>query len=171
MITGINDLGRSVIAIDGPPSSKIEWEGKDGLYEIWTDKGSTDNHISSGDTGEVPIKLIPPTDGFKVRWFSIAPQDPNVSTAEAAAVVANAFASIQAADLQPDTSRSPTMHTTQTIDAIIVISGRVRLLLDDDECVLGPGDVVMQRGTNHGWVAEGDETALLVAVLVDRAYA
>jgi quercetin dioxygenase-like cupin family protein len=47
----------------------------------------------------------------------------------------------------------------------------VRLLLDADERVLGPGDVVLQRGTNHAWVCEGDEPAVMVAVLSDRVLA
>jgi len=63
------------------------------------------------------------------------------------------------------------MHLTATIDVIIVVSGRVRLLLDDDERVLEPGDVVIQRGTNHGWVCESDEPAVMVAVLMDREFA
>ena len=32
---------------------------------------------------------------------------------------------------------------------------------------LKPGDVVIQRGTNHAWVNTGTEPALLVAVLAD----
>jgi quercetin dioxygenase-like cupin family protein len=43
----------------------------------------------------------------------------------------------------------------------------VTLLLDDDEVELEPFDVVVQRGTNHAWVNHGEETALLIAVLID----
>jgi hypothetical protein len=32
---------------------------------------------------------------------------------------------------------------------------------------LKPGDVIVQRGTNHAWVNTGSEPALLVAVLAD----
>ena len=61
------------------------------------------------------------------------------------------------------------MHKTHTVDAIILVKGRVRLLLDEDETVIGPGDVVVQRATNHAWAVEGNEPALFVAVLVDRS--
>ena len=32
---------------------------------------------------------------------------------------------------------------------------------------LKPHDVVVQRGTNHAWVNNGEEPALLIAVLID----
>lgn len=62
----------------------------------------------------------------------------------------------------------PAMHTTHTLDAIILIKGRVKLILDNEEAEIGPGDVVVQRATNHAWAVVGDEPALFVAVLVDR---
>ena len=33
--------------------------------------------------------------------------------------------------------------------------------------LLKPGDVVVQRGTNHAWMNTGSEMAVLVAVLID----
>jgi quercetin dioxygenase-like cupin family protein len=63
------------------------------------------------------------------------------------------------------------MHLTPTIDFIILVKGQVRLVLDEGERLLSPGDVVVQRGTNHAWVCEGDEPAILVAVLIDKQFA
>jgi len=59
------------------------------------------------------------------------------------------------------------MHTTRTVDYVILLSGRVTLLLDKGEVELKPFDVVVQRGTNHGWVNRGTEPALFAAVLID----
>ncbi len=59
------------------------------------------------------------------------------------------------------------MHTTRTVDYIIVLSGRVTLLLDKGEVELKPFDVVVQRGTNHGWVNRGTEPAVMAAILID----
>ena len=66
-----------------------------------------------------------------------------------------------------DTTRHPAMHKTKTIDYIILLDGDVTLLLDEDEVRLKPFNVVVQRGTNHAWVNNGDEPALLIAVLID----
>jgi uncharacterized cupin superfamily protein len=60
------------------------------------------------------------------------------------------------------------MHTTQTIDYVMILSGAVSLLLDEgEEVALAPFDVVVQRGTNHYWINRGREPAVLMAVLVD----
>ena len=59
------------------------------------------------------------------------------------------------------------MHQTKTIDYIILLNGDVTLLLDKDEVRLKPFDTVVQRGTNHAWVNNGNEPALLIAVLID----
>ena len=72
-----------------------------------------------------------------------------------------------AAHERVDTSRHPAMHKTKTIDYIILLSGDVTLLLDKDEVRLKPFNVVVQRGTNHAWVNNGNEPALLIAVLID----
>jgi quercetin dioxygenase-like cupin family protein len=43
----------------------------------------------------------------------------------------------------------------------------VKLILEDAETIIEPGQVVIQRGTNHAWEAIGGP-ALLLAVLIDR---
>jgi quercetin dioxygenase-like cupin family protein len=60
------------------------------------------------------------------------------------------------------------MHKTDTIDYIILLRGDVTLILDEEEIDIKPHDVVIQRGTNHAWVNNGSEPALLIAVLIDN---
>lgn len=43
------------------------------------------------------------------------------------------------------------MHATDTIDYLIILSGRVTLVLEEGEADLGPGDFVVDRGVLHGW--------------------
>ena len=82
-------------------------------------------------------------------------------------LIAEAFASMNAAHMQTDASEHPGMHRTHTTDYIVVLSGEITLVLDKEERTLRPFDVVIQRGTNHAWVNRGGEDALLMAVLVD----
>jgi quercetin dioxygenase-like cupin family protein len=49
------------------------------------------------------------------------------------------------------------MHATDTIDFLVVLSGRVTLVLEDEEADLGPGDFVVDRGVVHGWRNDHDE--------------
>jgi hypothetical protein len=39
--------------------------------------------------------------------------------------------------------------------------------LDTDSRILGPGDVVVQRGTRHGWRVAGAEPCTFAAVFID----
>ena len=59
-------------------------------------------------------------------------------------------------------------HVTPTIDIDVVLRGRVLLELPDGvQTELGPGDVVIQRGTNHRWTAIGDERFAMASVMID----
>ena len=82
-------------------------------------------------------------------------------------IAADAFEKIGAAHHRVDTTKHPAMHKTETIDYIILLNGDVTLVLDEEEIDLKPFDVVVQRGTNHAWVNNGSEPALLIAVLID----
>src|SRR5690606_20283443 len=86
---------------------------------------------------------------------------------EAEAAAAAAFANMGASHVRVDTTRHPAMHKSQTLDYIVLLRGRVKLLLDQDERTLEPFDVVIQRGTNHAWINLGDEPALMMGVLID----
>ena len=44
------------------------------------------------------------------------------------------------------------------------------MLDDGSETSLAPGDVVVQRGTDHAWVNRTDEPARMVFVLVDGRF-
>jgi quercetin dioxygenase-like cupin family protein len=168
IITGHNDAGQSIIEIDGGPAAELSADGS-GLHEIWlTDSVPADNTtLIDTLTGTNPI-LCPPEGAVKVRWFTVPVDDPAVSEADKEAVAALGFEAVGAAHCRVDTRLHPAMHKTASVDYIILISGEVDLLLDAGEAKgLKPGDVVIQRGTNHAWVNTGTEPALLVAVLAD----
>jgi mannose-6-phosphate isomerase-like protein (cupin superfamily) len=58
------------------------------------------------------------------------------------------------------------MHRTNSVDVVVVISGRVRLYAgDQSSLVLGPGDCVVQNGGLHAWVNPGDEDCRLAFVI------
>ena len=60
------------------------------------------------------------------------------------------------------------LHRTDTVDYAICISGTIDMLLDDATFVtLRPGDVVIQRGTYHGWANRGTDPCVLAVVLLD----
>jgi mannose-6-phosphate isomerase-like protein (cupin superfamily) len=166
IVTGHNEDGRSIITIDGPPARSIG-EDVGGLFELWNTDGNIIDTKDNLDRADQDIILSPPTGGTKFRYFQINPTPEGIPIEIMQEIAADAFEKIGAGHHRVDTSKHPAMHKTETIDYIILLKGDVTLILDEDEVTLKPHDVVVQRGTNHAWVNNGDEPALLIAVLID----
>ena len=59
------------------------------------------------------------------------------------------------------------MHTTNTIDYGIVISGEIWLEMDDGATVhLKQGDCVVQNGTRHAWRNNSSEPCVMAFIMV-----
>jgi hypothetical protein len=168
IVTGDDEAGRSTIILDGGPSSSFGDPNLRGLFEIWEDaaSGALDPR-EKRDLGIVPPKLGPKKGNFQVRWFVVQPLPEGIPREVLNAQTRERFAAMGGADHVIDQSRHPAMHETHTIDVICLLQGSVKLILEDTETVLAPGQVVIQRGTNHAWEAVGGP-ALLLAVLIDR---
>ncbi|WP_336951169.1 cupin domain-containing protein [Sphingobium aromaticivastans] len=55
-------------------------------------------------------------------------------------------------------------HRTGTLDFVVLLEGSLTLELDEGEVRLSPGDVVVQRDTNHAWRA-GDAPARMLCIV------
>ncbi len=168
IVTGHNRNGESIVEIDGGPAQEIGANGSS-LHEIWlTESLPADNSVLTDSLAGTSPTLCPPAGAAKVRWFTVPVENPEASADEKEAAAEFGFEAVGASHCRVDTRRHPAMHKTSSVDYIILISGEVDLLLDAGEAKdLKPGDVVVQRGTNHAWVNTGSEPALLVAVLAD----
>jgi mannose-6-phosphate isomerase-like protein (cupin superfamily) len=115
----------------------------------------------------VPARYFPAEQGFRFGFFTIPPH-----TAEAAALIdlPAALAEFQqklpgmAEALEQD---NPGMHTTDTVDFDVVISGECYLELDNGaEVLLKAGDCVIQNGTRHAWRNRSAENCVIAVTLV-----
>ena len=76
-------------------------------------------------------------------------------------------ANFQFVALSPSTEESPPVwHITETVDINVLLGGELILMLDKEETTLHPGDVVIQRNTNHAWRNPTDGPVYWAAVLV-----
>lgn len=93
----------------------------------------------------------PPPDGSRFMINTFPPAElvlPEDDTTAALAELERQMPGAMAA-MEPDT---PGMHTTDTLDYVLIVSGEATLELDNGEqTVLHPGDVVVQNGTRHAW--------------------
>src|SRR5947208_5373137 len=119
--------GRSVLAEDIPVQIN-----ELGLADFWSTStlpAQCDEFVAFGAQ---PARLEPPSSGTIFRYFVIPPQG-DVATEEYKQAVKNWFAATQGSHSQVDTRRHPAMHTTRTIDYIVLLKGNVSLLLDEGE--------------------------------------
>lgn len=169
IVTGHDAQGRSVVLEDAV-LTKRKGPASRGVTEVWNTDPQPIDSQAFADPVNLPFELIPRPGGSKFLFFAVAPESADGDDETAKARAAAAFASYGADAARPDTSISPWMHKTKTIDYIIVLKGEVTLLLEGEERTLKPFDVVIQRGTNHAWINRGAEPALLIAILIDADY-
>jgi naringenin degradation protein FdeH len=138
IVTGHDPSGKSVVLSDGPAPKTLDI-GTAAFHETWI-------------AGQVPVP-IPATEP--------EPTDRPVRTPPPAGGVSVRFTEMAAGAESP-------MHRTETTDVGIVLEGETWLLLDDgSETRVGPGDAVVQRGTNHAWANRGDRPVRMVFVMID----
>lgn len=166
VVTGKTPEGKSVFVSDGliETISPALTPGAE-FHTIW----GSDAVVQLPSNGERPpfTQWFPPAGGFRVGFFSVAPAN---TAMPPGTDVGAAFAEFEAklpgmlAHMEPD---SPGMHTTDTIDVEVVISGEVWLELDDGaEVHLKPGDTVVQNGTRHAWRNKSDKPCVMLVALI-----
>ena len=167
VVTGHDSRGRSVFIRDAHATRVMEMESMPGLAltDLWqTDRAPADNS-GEADAADRDVVLEPPSSGTIFRIVEFPPDSRWRDRADAR----EAFESIGAGHAADAASTDPMMHKTATVDYLMVLKGEIWAILDEGEVCLKPGDVMIQRGTNHSWSVRTDEACLLAAVLVSAA--
>ena len=170
VVTGHNSRGKSVFVSDGPPTREVTFKRLKGFAIIgaWaTDHGMTALPGSDDPTKRmttfVPghggtrlaITIFPPA----LRGNARRKAPPPPTRAEMLAKLPGLAESMEGSDVG--------MHTTDTVDYDIIMSGDLWLELDDGaEVHLKPGDIVVQNGTRHAWHNRGAKPCVMYSVLV-----
>lgn len=147
VVTGVDQEGRSTVEYEDESPHLREVAETIAYTEVWTTPSAPPGgeRVDGGDVGET---LVPEQHGTLFRICEMKP-DPE-------------------ADESREAGEPTGMHTTPTVDYIMVLSGRLTLTLGDgSERKLAPGDVVVQRGTEHAWSVDGPEPAVFAAIIVD----
>lgn len=174
IVTGHDNQGRAIIQEDGPPP-RVRRIGKDFgpmFYEVWNTRGApAPIDANSGEPEEDGIILAPPSHGTRIRILDIPPDGDDVNQMSPEQARAH-FAEVGAGHASQATSggKHALMHRTETIDYGIVLAGEIVLIMDEGETVVRAGDVVVQRGTNHGWANRTDRVCRIAFILIDGAF-
>jgi len=172
IVTGHDPEGRAVIQEDraAPRVQRVGGEHGPLFFEVWNTR-ETPARIdrASGEPAEQGIQLVPPKNGTRIRVLDIPPEGDWLESMTADEIKAH-FAEVGAGDAPVHGSRHALMHRTETVDYGIVLEGEVTLVMDLGETVVRAGDIVIQRGTNHGWANRSGRNCRIAFILLDGAY-
>ena len=164
VLTGHDAQGRSTFIADGPAPNVKEMSAMPGLAltDLWETNGAPASNTGDRDAASRPVHLEPPKNGTILRIVEFPPDSAWRNRTDGK----DGFKSIGAGHAQDRHSADPMMHTTSTVDYIIVLKGEIYAILETGEKLLRAGDVLVQRGTNHSWSVRTSEPCIVAAVLV-----
>jgi hypothetical protein len=174
VVTGHNPAGRAIIQSDGPPTRvQVIAENGPTFHEIWNTREAPARIDPDGaEPPETQLTLAPPHHGTRIRVLDIPPETEAMASIDAATARKH-FAEIGAAEASTHGgagARHPYMHRTETIDYGIVLEGEVTLIVDEGETTVRAGDIVIQRGTNHGWANRSGRNCRIAFILIDGRF-
>jgi mannose-6-phosphate isomerase-like protein (cupin superfamily) len=166
IVTGQNDSGKSVFVSDAPvtPVTLALFPGYE-FHRLWGSDSAPE--LPSHGAPPVPPHYFPSPHGFRFGFFTIPPDTTarieRLNTASAIEEIQQKLPGMLDV-LERD---HPGMHTTDTVDFDVVVSGEVILELDDGaEVLLKAGDCVIQNGTRHAWHNRSSGTCLIAVTLL-----
>ena len=169
VVTGHNNDGKSLVIIDKTMTADLghvltpEGQPNVRLSDVWISRTVPDTNQGNDDTVEEKVTLEPPAGGAVFRTLEIPPDSERNFDA-----MHRYFEQMDASD-RLEGRQHPGMHQTDTVDFLIIISGEVWMILDEEEILLKQGDTCVQRGTLHAWSNRSDKPCMLAGVLVDAA--
>lgn len=167
VVTGQTESGKSVFVRDAPvePIILSTLPGLE-FHRLWG-SDSVPKLPSDGTTTPHP-RYYPPKGGFRFILVTLPPQ--SLEAAQLAADLGPILAELEqklpghAEVMELD---NPGMHTSDTVDVILILSGEVYLELDDGaEVLLKAGDCVVQNGTRHAWRNRSSQNCVIAGTSV-----
>ena len=148
VVTGHDARGRSVVRSDGPPPQHHSMHGLGvgaDFHEMWGGADTIPELTSdvAREPNERPFTIMPAS-GHLLRILDVYPLK--------------------------DGGKRTVMHRTRTLDYVVVVEGELVLILDDSEVILRPGNVVVQRGTDHAWENRSDTIARAAFFHIDARF-
>ncbi|MBS28622.1 MAG: cupin [Alphaproteobacteria bacterium] len=171
VVTAIGEDGKSYIAEDGPTPAVRTVDARPGyvVNNIWV-TGAAPAPVGAPDAVEAHEGVLPPAGGTVLRVIEYPPdpEDPEEMARQFEGMFGKLF---EDAGRPGGENAHPGMHITETVDYAIVIEGEITAIMENEETVLGPGDVLIQRGTNHAWTNRSGKPARVAFVLISGRWA
>jgi mannose-6-phosphate isomerase-like protein (cupin superfamily) len=165
IVTGHNAQGKSNVTFAGNATNLLDspaWPGSR-VTELWVTEEMPVDNTGMVDRGARPIRHDPVPGGSIFRVVEIPPEASTKIDTEAA------FADLGSTKVPTaeDSAKHPSMHATDSVDYLVVISGEMYMIMEEGEILLRAGDCIVQRGTKHAWSNRGSIPCVMAAILID----
>ncbi len=139
IVTSHDANGKAIIGMDTLIESKPGVKDKNVQNAgLWLTEATPASNTMEGDPVAQKMQLSPPVNGSVFRMLELPPGTPAL------------------------------MHKTETVDYVLMMEGECDMILDDGKEVhFNQGDVMIQRGTWHGWANRSAKTCRIAFVLID----
>lgn len=168
VVTGVDANGKSVFVNDAELDvTTLTLLPGTAISEVWASALVPTGRTSIASPGMATY--FPPPGGVRYGLWTFPPEEgagvlPDGVDIGAALGELEATLPGLSAHMEPD---SPGMHTTQTVDVGLVLSGEIDLELDDGAFThLSAGDFVIQNGTRHAWRNRSGAPTTMAFVLI-----
>jgi quercetin dioxygenase-like cupin family protein len=136
IVTGFDDRGQPIVVIHDEPVAIVD-TAQARAWEIWVADDTPPDIRNREDAALRPWSLEPPAPrGSAFRLIEFLP------------------------------GGSSGMHATETLDYVVILCGEITLTTGGGAFVLGPGDVVVQRGASHDWTNHTTESCFAAVTLI-----
>lgn len=166
VVTGHSEQGEAVFVDDGYVEPTTVALSTTQYHELWR-ADSAPQFPNCGENGP-KTTFFPAPGGYRFFLLTIPPGDghANLEGVDVAAGLRELQEKLPGV-LETNEFDNPGMHTTDTVDMEIMLSGEVVLELDNGvERTLHTGDVNIQNGTRHRWHNRGTEPATMAVFII-----
>ena len=166
VVTGHDENGKAIFVADDVVEPTTVLLSTTAYHELW--RGDSTPVLPSPGLNGSKTTFFPQPDGYRFFVMTLPPGD-----GQAPLTGVDVEAGLKELEeklpgvLETQDFENPGMHTSDTVDMEIVLSGEFVLELDDGaEATLRPGDVNIQNGTRHRWHNRGTEPAVMAVVII-----
>jgi quercetin dioxygenase-like cupin family protein len=166
VVTGHDDNGKAVFASDEEvePVTTALMPGTE-FHRLW----GGDEAPTYPSDGSLPehTTYFPAVGGYRFGFFTLPPSGTEPAADVDIVAELNGLNERLPGMLDHMDPADVGMHTTDTVDFEVVLSGEVVLELDDGaEVTLKQGDTVVQNGTRHAWHNRGDVPVVIAVGII-----
>jgi mannose-6-phosphate isomerase-like protein (cupin superfamily) len=165
VVTGQSEAGAGVLRDEEVSPITVALIPGAEFHRIWGSDATPE--IPAPTSASEPRDWFPPAGGFRFGFVTLPP-----AAAATPGDLDMAAALGELSDklpgfielMEPD---SPGMHTSDTVDVVLIVSGQATLQLGDGpEVNLAVGDCVVQNGTRHAWRNPTSEPCTMAVAIV-----